>query len=45
MESAIYSKQYHEKHNTRQCQMKTKWQENAGKQINKNKYAYQLAIE
>ena len=34
------------RNNVRQCQAKTKRQENVGKQMNKkNKYAYQLAIE
>ena len=46
MKTAVYNKQYHEKHNARQCQRKTKRQENIGKQMNKkNKYGYQLAIK
>ena len=42
MKFAVHNKQYLEKHNARQCQTMKKWQENVGKQMNKNnKHAYQ----
>ena len=42
MKFAVHNKQYLEKLNASQCQTMKKWQENVGKQMNKNnKHAYQ----